>query len=115
METMCAIEAKDKARTIRIFKQKERERLYGIGLTNVIGYWIVRGNKSIEYAVNRGDYSCRLAFSKIVDRQGGESFEFYAGDTDVWKPVQIHFEEHGYEVKYNINSYEMEISWEHIS
>ena len=115
METMRAIEAKEKARAIRVAKQRERERLHNIALANVIGNWISRGNKAIEYAVKRGDYSCRLAFSKIVDRHNNESFEFYAGDTDVWMPVQIHFEEHGYEVKYNTNSYEMEISWEHIN
>jgi hypothetical protein len=115
METMLAVEAKDKAEAIRVFKQKERERLYNIGLTNVINYWILRCNKGIEYAVNRGDYSCRLAFSKIVDRQGGELFEFYPSDIDVWMPVQTHFEEYGYKVKYNMNSYEMEIDWEHIS
>ena len=115
METMYAIEAKEKAKAIRVAKQKERERLYNIALTNVIGNWIFRGDKAIKSAVERGDYSCRFSFSKIVDRQNNESFEFYAGDTDVWMPIQTHFEEHGYEVKYNTNSYEMEISWEHVN
>ena len=115
MATMYAIEAKEKARAIRVAKQKERERLYGLALTRVIGNWICRGNKAIEGAIEHGSYSCRFTFSKIIDRQSGEAFEFYAGDTDVWMPVQTHFEEHGYEVKYNTNSYEMEISWEHVN
>ena len=115
MATMYAIEAKEKAREIRVAKQKEHERLHNIALANVIGNWISRGNKAIKSAVERGDYSCHFAFSKIIDRHNNESFEFYAGDTDVWMPVQIHFEEHGYEVKYNTNNYKMEISWEHVS
>ena len=115
METMRAIEAKEKARAIRVAKQRERERLHNIALANVIGNWISQGNRAIKYAVERGDYSCHFTFSKIVSRECNESFEFYAGEADVWMPVQTHFEEHGYKVKYNANSYEMEISWEYVN
>ena len=113
METMRAIEAKEKARANRVAKQRERERLYNIALANVIGNWISHGNRAIKCAVERGEYSCRFTFSKIMAREQNENFEFYAGESDVWMPVQTHFEEHGYSVKYN--NYEMEISWEHVN